>query len=154
MYVQELTADYMLPLLQGLHELTSLDLRRSKLTSNHLAQLLPQLPSLTHLTLWDCEELGSSDFLGTPSLANTLTHLTLVRPSFPDVGFKPLKALTHLVVVIESDLTPEELLVWRPLRPRSDDPMGGELPRLVSFKLLVGVGAVNAFANVVIAGSH
>ena len=142
-----LTAEDMLPLLQGLNALTSLKLENSKLTSNHLTQLLPRLPLLTHLSLVDCEQLGSDGFLATPSLAHTLTHLTLVRPSFANVDFTPLKALTHLILVLDEPPTPEKLAMWRRFRPRWQEPdIGGTAqPRLVEFQLLVD--KVDAFAN-------
>ena len=143
-----LTAEHMLPLLQGLNALTSLKLENSKLTSNHLTQLLPRLPLLTHLSLVDCEQLGSDGFLATPSLAHTLTHLTLVHPHFANVDFTPLKALTHLILVFDGPPTPEELTSWRRLRPRWQDPAKGGTaqPHLVEFQLLVG--DVDAFSNV------
>ena len=135
-----LTAEHMLPLLQGLHELTSLTLENSKLTSIQLARLLSRLPLLTHLSLVDCEHLGSDGFLATPSLTRTLTHLTLVRPSFTNVDFAPLTALTHLTIVLRERPTPEELGEWRRLRP------GGDMqPHLVEFRLLVNDN-VDAFA--------
>ena len=133
--------------LLGLQQLTRLVLD-SQLDSNDMAQLLPHLPRLTELSLLRRSRIHSLQFLAAaPSLANTLTRLTIEAPIIHEPQhLHGLKALTHLIIRSETDPTPEQLVEWRRLRPRWQDVLGGEiLPRLIVLKLLLRPGDLNAF---------
>lgn len=130
---RQLNPDPLLLQLQTLTKLTSLHLQFVSFTSDHLSQLLPELNLLTELTLTHCEDLSSSDYLATPSLADTLTRLTLVHSSMGHSleHYSKLDALLYLSITLADDPTPEDLAEWRKLRP------GGVLPRLAEFRLRV-----------------
>jgi len=130
-------AALLLPSLLGMTRLTSLTLRCSSLSSNHLAQLLPHLPLLKQLTLDDCEQLRSPHFLSSaPSLSKTLTQLQLLAcPIAPDPAhFSTLHALTHLVVGCKNTvmLNAAETAEWRHFNPPSRI-----LPNLREFEFVV-----------------
>jgi hypothetical protein len=90
-----LPAALLLPSLLGMTRLTKLALRRCSFTSDHLAQLLPQLPSLKQLTLENCRNIQSTHFLA--AAASSLTQLQLLAcPIRPEPAhFSSLRALTH-----------------------------------------------------------
>lgn len=88
----------LLPSLLGMTRLTKLALRRCSFTSDHLAQLLLQLPLLKQLTLENCRNIQSTHFLA--AAASSLTQLQLLAcPIRPELAhFSSLHSLTHLIV--------------------------------------------------------
>jgi hypothetical protein len=130
-------AALLLPSLLGMVRLTSLTLRRSPLTSDHLAQLLPRFSLLKQLTLEECVQVRSPHFLSaSPSLSKTLTHLQLLAcPIAPDLAhFSTLHALTHFVVGCKNTamLDAAETAEWRRFISPSRF-----LPNLLEFEFVI-----------------
>jgi len=141
--------------LQRMRGLTRLSLEcdgESWFGSDHMAQLLSHLPRLSCLTLQRYSRIQSLQFLSTPSLANSLTDLHLLDcPIMHEPQhLHGLHALTSLIIRCPTAPTPDALVEWRRLRPRTDEPAGDLLlPHLVEFRFDVGNSShsVDAFTG-------
>jgi hypothetical protein len=120
--------------LQRCSKLTSLQIESDKFTSQHMCALLPSLPALRKLGLYNMEQLESLRCFSRGPITRTLTHLELHDCRHPALHIAELEHLHALIqlrslILDESFAEPLDALTRR-LHSKPDSLL---LPKLTEF---------------------